>query len=65
MPVLRVERFLKERSGGNPFAVLGDHEDTMEQLRFLAARHGWTCEIVRDGPGVWRAEFRPAPEGRR
>lgn len=64
MPVLRVERFLKERSGGNPFAVLGDHEDTMEQLRFLAARHGWTCEVIREGPGVWRAEFRPA-EGRR
>ncbi|MFN3485837.1 MAG: sulfurtransferase TusA family protein [Planctomycetota bacterium] len=60
MPVLRVERLLRERSDGRPFTVLGDREDTLEQLGFLAARHGWTCEVVREGASLWRAEFRPA-----
>lgn len=30
MPVLRVERVLLE---GRPFTVIGDHEQTMDQLR--------------------------------
>ena len=55
-PIVRVEKFLLERSAGMPFAVLGDHEQTMDQLRLLAARHGWTCEIARERGG-WRALF--------
>lgn len=58
MPVLRVEKFLLEQSGGAPFAVLGDDPQTLDQLRLLAARHGWTCDARPDG-GEWRAEFRP------
>lgn len=58
MPLVRVERFLQEESGGRPFAVLGDHEGTMDQLRLLAAKHGWRCEVARDGLD-WRAELRP------
>ena len=57
MPVVRVERHL-EASGGRPFRVLGDEEATMDQLRLLAAKHGWRCEVARDGRD-WRAEFRP------
>ena len=57
MPIVRVEKFLLERSAGNPFAVLGDHEQTVDQLRLLAARHGWICEVVRERGG-WRALFR-------
>jgi TusA-related sulfurtransferase len=59
MPVLRVEKFLLGESGGGPFWVLGDHEQTMDQLQLLAARHGWTCQVARDGPYDYRAEFRP------
>ena len=59
MPVLRVEKFLREKSGGAPFTVVGDDAQTMDQLRLLATRHGWTCEVRRDG-GDWRADFRPA-----
>jgi TusA-related sulfurtransferase len=57
MPVLRVEKVLKEKSGGRPFAVLGDHPQTMDQLRLLALRHGWTCEVTQPDAGTWRAEF--------
>lgn len=59
MPVLRVERFLLEASGGHPFTVRGDHEQTMDQLRLLALQHGWTCDVTRDGGADWRADFRP------
>ncbi len=59
MPVLRVEAFLLGDSGGRAFVVLGDHEQTMDQLRLLAATHRWTCAVSREGPD-WRAEFRPA-----
>ncbi len=59
MPVLRVEKFLKEESGGAAFDVLGDHAQTMDQLRLLAARLGWSCEVAREGPTAWRARFRP------
>jgi TusA-related sulfurtransferase len=56
MPVLRVERELASKAA---FTVLGDREDTMDQLQLLAARHGWRCEVTREGPD-WRAEFSPA-----
>ncbi len=59
MPVLRVEKFLLGPSGGKPFAVLGDHEQTMDQLRLLAARHGWSCEVTKGGLTDYRADFRP------
>lgn len=59
MPVLRVEKFLKEQSGGAAFTVLGDDAQTMDQLQLLAARHGWTCDVKPDGPRDFRAEFRP------
>jgi TusA-related sulfurtransferase len=59
MPVLRVEKFLLEKSGGAPFTVLGDDPQTMEQLRLLAARHGWTCDLSPEGRD-WRARFSPA-----
>ncbi len=59
MPVLRVERFLLEQAGGRAFTVLGDQEETMDQLRLLAVRHGWNCEVRRDGDSAWRAEFLP------
>lgn len=58
MPVLRVEKFLKEQSGGAAFSVLGDDPQTMEQLRLLAARHGWTCDVKPEGCDL-RADFRP------
>ena len=58
MPVLRVERFLLEKSGGGAFRVLGDHEQTMDQLRVLAARHRWRCDVRREGAD-WRADFSP------
>ena len=58
MPVLRVEKFLLEKSGGAPFTVVGDDAQTMEQLGLLASRHGWSCEVRREGRD-WRAEFRP------
>lgn len=57
MPVLRVEKFLLEKSGGAPFTVLGDDAQTMDQLRLLAARHGWTCEVSTQGPREFRAAF--------
>ena len=57
MPVLRVEKFLLEKSGGSPFAVVGDDAQTMDQLRLLAARHGWTCEVSPQGSGEFRAAF--------
>ena len=60
MPILRVENFLTKESGGRPFAVLGDHEQTMDQLRLLALKHRWTCEVAREGAD-WKAEFKPAP----
>lgn len=59
MPVLRVEKFLLEKSGGAAFVVRGDDAQTMEQLRLLAARHGWTCDVAPDGKQEYRAEFRP------
>lgn len=55
LPVARVERELKSQAA---FAVLGDREETMDQLRLLAARHGWRCEVAREGAD-WRAEFTP------
>jgi TusA-related sulfurtransferase len=55
MPILRVEKFLIEKSGRAPFTVLGDDARTMDQMRILAARHGWQCEVTLD----WRAEFQP------
>ncbi len=58
MPVLRVEQVLKE---GRPFTVLGDQEQTMDQLRLLAMKHRWTCEVSREGAD-WKAEFRPDSE---
>jgi TusA-related sulfurtransferase len=59
MPVLRVERFLLEKSGRGAFSVLGDHEQTMDQLRLLAQRHGWTCDVRRESGSDWIATFRP------
>lgn len=56
MPIVRVEKFLLERSGGADFAVLSDHEQTVDQLRLLAARHGWTCAVARERGG-WRLLF--------
>jgi hypothetical protein len=59
MPVVRVEKHLLRESGGAPFTVLGDDASTMDQLRLLAARHGWVCEVSPGGPGEFRAQFRP------
>jgi len=56
MPVLRVEKFLLEKSGGVPFTVVGDDAQTLDQLRLLAARHGWTCEGSPQGR-EFRATF--------
>ena len=36
--------------------VVGDHEQTMDQLHAVAARHGWRCDVRREGRD-WRAEF--------
>jgi TusA-related sulfurtransferase len=58
MPVLRVEKFLRENAARAPFTVLGDHEQTMDQLQMLALRYGWTCDVRRDPDGSWRASFR-------
>jgi TusA-related sulfurtransferase len=55
LPVIRVERVLKD---GRPFSVLGDREETMDQLQLLAARHGWSCVVSKAGAD-WRAEFTP------
>jgi hypothetical protein len=63
MPALRVEKFLIEKSGRAPFTVFGDDAWTMDQMRLLAARHGWQCEVARDGPLDWHAEFQPGPHG--
>jgi TusA-related sulfurtransferase len=57
MPVLRVEKFLLEKSGGSPFTVLGDDAQTMDQLRLLAARHGWRCEVAPQANREFRAAF--------
>ena len=59
MPVLRVEKVLLKESGGAPFTVLGDDATTMDQLRLLATKHGWTCEVTPLGSREYRAEFRP------
>jgi TusA-related sulfurtransferase len=59
MPVVRVEKYLLKESGAAPFVVLGDDATTMDQLRLLAARHGWSCEVTPDGPREFRAQFRP------
>ena len=59
MPVLRVEKFLLRKSGGAAFAVIGDDAQTMDQLRLLASRHGWSCEVTPEGPRDFRAAFRP------
>lgn len=56
MPVLRVERELERKA---PFTVLGDQEQTMEQLQLLALRRGWSCAVTREGAD-WKAEFTPA-----
>jgi TusA-related sulfurtransferase len=58
MPVIRVEKFLLKESGGAAFSVIGDDASTMDQLRLLASRHDWTCQVARAG-GDYRAEFRP------
>jgi TusA-related sulfurtransferase len=58
MPVLRVEAHLTKEADGRPFTVLGDQEQTMDQLRLLAMKHRWTCEVSRSGAD-WRAEFKP------
>ena len=58
MPVLRVEKFLLEKSAGAPFTVVGDDAQTMDQLRLLAARHGWACEVTRSGRD-YQAAFIP------
>jgi len=58
MPVLRVEKFLLEKAEGAPFAVVGDDAGTMDQLRLLASRHGWSCDVTTSGRDL-RAEFRP------
>jgi TusA-related sulfurtransferase len=60
MPVARVEKYLLRESEGAPFVVLGDDAPTMDQLRLLAARHGWTCAVARAGAD-YRAEFTPKP----
>ena len=60
MPVVRVEKHLLKESGGASFSVLGDDATTMDQLRLLAARHGWSCEVTPLGSGEFRAQFRPA-----
>jgi TusA-related sulfurtransferase len=59
MPVVRVEKVLL---AGRPFSVLGDQEQTMDQLRLLAAHHGWSCDVARGDDGLFRAGF--APPGR-
>ena len=59
MPVVRVEKFLLKESGGAPFSVVGDDAQTMDQLRLLARRHGWTCAVAPAGGREFRAEFRP------
>ena len=59
MPVLRVEKFLLEKSGGGPFTVLGDDAQTMDQLRLLAARHGWACGVAAQGGHDFLATFTP------
>lgn len=61
MPVLRVEKFMREQAGRRPFIVLGDHPQTMESLRLLAARYGWSCALDRDAGGNWRARFELLP----
>ena len=58
MPVLRVERYLLKKSGNKGFKVYGDDEQTMDQLRMLALKHGWACEVAREGE-EWRADFLP------
>jgi TusA-related sulfurtransferase len=60
MPVVRVEKFLKENAERQPFTVLGDHRPLLEPLQILGARHGWTVEIQQDESGNWRARFEPA-----
>jgi TusA-related sulfurtransferase len=60
MPLVRVEKFLRERRERSPFTVLGDVPQTMESLPFLAARHGWRCEVERGPSGDWKARFLPA-----
>ena len=59
MPVVRVERYLLRHSAGASFAVLGDDATTMDQLRLLAARHGWSCSVAMAGGRDFRSEFRP------
>ena len=59
MPVLRVEKFLIEKSGGAAFSVVGDDAQTMDQLRLLASRHGWRCDVTPQGRGEYRADFVP------
>jgi TusA-related sulfurtransferase len=59
MPVARVEKVLLKESGGAPFVVLGDDAQTMDQLRLLAARHGWSCQVTPAGGREFRAEFKP------
>jgi TusA-related sulfurtransferase len=56
LPVVRVERVLKD---GLAFSVLGDREETMDQLQLLAARHGWTCAVSKEGAD-WKADFKPS-----
>jgi hypothetical protein len=59
MPVVRVEKHLLKESGGASFSVIGDDTTTMDQLRLLAARHAWTCEVTPLGSGEFLAQFRP------
>ncbi len=60
MPVARVEKYLLRESEGAPFVVLADDAATTDQLRLLAARHGWKCDVARAGAD-YRAEFTPKP----
>ena len=59
MPVLRVEKFLRESARGAPFTVLGDTPQTIDQLRLIAANHGWRCDVADTGGGEWRARLAP------
>ncbi|HVE40716.1 MAG TPA: sulfurtransferase TusA family protein [Planctomycetota bacterium] len=59
MPVVRVEKYLLKESGGASFVVLGDDATTIDQLRLLATKHGWSCEVTPLGR-EYRAQFRPA-----
>lgn len=64
MPALRVEKVMDHDAQGAPFTVIGDRDETLDQLRLLAARKGWTCEAAASAALPWRARFLP-PAARR